>query len=397
LLAVMVEAYQEVSDDNVAPRPQRWGKIALAVGAACALLLVGFATGSHFMSSQAFSKSVAPLGLSSILVIPPRDQCAKVGANCIAQRCCKTAGYTCYEVHAGFAQCMKKCVPGQDGTCHQAAHYAEGHKSEVTWSKNTLFCFSFYTENTGSTKKSYELDLLRTQMFLHASIFGCEAWQVYSDVETWISPQTKFQPAINTVKVNDDNNDFHFAKRKKTGTWINSNIFIATWKMIKEGGQWNDKDWTVKVDVDAVFMPSRLRDRLGQVEVTANGIYLENCKFVNFGFFGSLEVLSHDAAATYMANLDDCKQALNYKGSEKITGNEPWGEDLFAQRCMDLHKVDKVGAYDINTDASCAAWRPEGQKKNRKWRPDCATAQTPAIHHFKKPVEYFDCLKATQR
>merc|ERR1712203_832758 len=122
---------------------------------------------------------------------------------------------------------------------------------------------------------------------------------------------------FNTVKVNDVNNDFHFAKRKKTGTWINSNMFIQTWKAIKDEGVW--------------------------------------------------------------------------------AGNEPWGEDLFAQRCMDLHGVDKVQAFDINTDASCAAWRPEGQKKNRKWRPDCATAQTPAIHHFKTPEEYFNCLKATQR
>merc|ERR1712088_775980 len=115
--------------------------------------------------------------------------------------------------------------------------------------------------------------------------------------------------------------------------WINSNMFIQTWKKIKEEGLWANRDWTVKVDIDAVFLPIRLRERLGQIEVTHNGIYLE--------------VLSHNAAATYMANLDDCTTTLNYKGSEKITGNEPWGEDLFAQRCMDLHGVDKVAAYDI--------------------------------------------------
>jgi len=315
----------------------------------------------------------------------------------MAQGCCKTSGYNCYEVHAGYAKCMKSCTPGQDGTCLMKGKWVEGHQSDVSQSKTTLFCFSFYTQNTGSTKKSYELDLLRTQLFLRASIFGCEAWRAYSDVETWLSPQTQFNPAINTVKIEDTNNDFHFAKRKKTGTWINSNIFIATWKKIQEEGLWQDKDWTVKVDVDAIFLPSRLRKYVENMQVTPNGMYFENCKYVNFGFFGSLEVLSHDAASTYMAKLDDCKGALNYKGSEKITGNEPWGEDLFAQRCMDLHGVDKVAAYDINTDASCAAWRPEGQKKNRKWRPDCGTTQSVAIHHFKKPVEYFDCLKATQR
>jgi len=298
----------------------------------------------------------------------------------------------------GMGKCMKECVPGKDGTCiHQDPAMKASHKSDVSYSMNTLFCFSFYAQDTGSTKKTYELDLLRTQLELKASIFGCEAWKVYSDVEIWLAPASDTEPAINTIKVDDVNGDFHFAKRKKTGSWINSNQFIAVWKAIKDNGAWQDKDWTVKVDVDAVFLPSRLRDYLGKVEVTNNGIYLENCKYVNYGFFGSLEVLSHNAAATYMKNIDDCKMSLNYKGSEKLTGNEPWGEDLFAQRCMDLHGVDKVAAFDINTDASCAAWRPQGQKKNMKWLPDCATAKTPAIHHFKKPVEYFDCLKATQR
>merc|ERR1711997_960667 len=172
---------------------------------------------------------------------------------------------------------------------------------DVSYSANTMFCFAFYTANTGSTKKSYELELLRTSLFLGASIFGCEAWRVYSDVETWLTPGK-----VNTVKVEDTNGDFHFAKRKKTGTWINSNMFIATWKAIKEEKLWTGMDWTVKVDADAVFLPMRLRSYLANVEVTNNGIYLENCKFVNYGFFGSLEVFSRNAASTYMTNLDDC-------------------------------------------------------------------------------------------
>jgi hypothetical protein len=381
-------------DEYVAPQSQRWGKVALAVGAACALLVVGVAAGSHFSSPQAVTSSVvAPVQLNQIAVVPPREECAKIGVNCAAQKCCKVTGYECYEVQPGMAKCMKECTPGKDGTCfHHTVPMKASKKSDISYSANTLFCWAFYTENTGSTKKSYELDLLRTQLFLGASIFGCETYRVYSDVETWLSPDK-----VSTVKVNDANGDFHFAKRKKTGSWINSNIFIAAWKAIKDEGVWASKDWTVKVDADAVFLPTRLRDYLGKVEVTENGIYLENCKYVSYGFFGSLEVLSHAAASTYMANLDDCKTSLNYLGREKLYGNEPWGEDLFAQRCMDLHGVDKVSAFDINTDAACAAWRPEGQKKNKKWSPDCATTQTPAIHHFKTPKAYFDCLKATQR
>merc|ERR1712217_528473 len=131
----------------------RWGKIALAVGAACAPLLVGFATGSHFMSSPAFSKEVAPLQLNQIVVTPPRQECAKTGVNCIVQKCCKVSGYECYEVHAGYAKCMKECVQGKDGTClHHTVPMVASKRSDISYSANTLFCFSFYAENTGTSR-----------------------------------------------------------------------------------------------------------------------------------------------------------------------------------------------------------------------------------------------------
>merc|ERR1712187_750570 len=277
-----------------------------------------------------------------------------------------------------------------DGTCLTQAVTAPATKSDVTYSATNLFCFAFYMEDTGSTKPSYDLDLLRTNLFLGAHIFGCESYRVFSDVSTWLSPGE-----IETVMVTGDN--FHFQKRKVTGTWINSNMFIAVWKKIKEENMWSSKDWTVKVDADAVFLPSRLREKVGTLEVTEGGIYLENCKYVKFGFFGNLEVFSRKAAATYMENLDDCTSSLNYMGSEEDYGEEPWGEDLFAQRCMDLHGVQRVSAWDITTDGMCQAYRPEGEKKNKKWKPDCAVTMTAAMHPFMKPKDFFDCLKDTQR
>merc|ERR1712217_380764 len=99
-----------------------------------------------------------------------------------------------------------------------------------------------------------------------------------------------------------------------------------------------------KVDADAVFLPMRLRAKLGGIEVSDKGIYLENCKFVRFGFFGNLEVVSKTAFATFLANLDNCKSSLNYLGKEEDYGSEEWGEDLFLQRCMDLNGVDRVSA-----------------------------------------------------
>merc|ERR1712084_70914 len=123
------------------------------------------------------------------------------------------------------------------------------------------------------------------------------------------------------------------------GTWVNSNMHIAAWKAIKDEGVWDKYDWTVKSDIDAIFIPIRLRQKLEKIEVTDNGIYLENCKWEYYGFFGALEVISHDGAGTLMNSLDDCKSALNYKEGQKSSGMQPWGEDLFIQRCMDLTKL----------------------------------------------------------
>merc|ERR1712187_716070 len=57
----------------------------------------------------------------------------------------------------------------------------------------------------------------------------------------------------------------------------------------------------------------------------------------------------------------------------------------FAQRCMDLHGVQRVSAWDITTDGMCQAYRPEGEKKNKKWKPDCAVTMTAAMHPFRNP------------
>merc|ERR1719436_2297055 len=109
----------------------------------------------------------------------------------------------------------------------------------------------------------------------------------------------------------------------------------------------------VKVDVDAVFLPSRLTKKLESQMVPANGIYLQNCKF------------------------------------------GPMGEDLFAQTCLDELGVRRVEAFDITTDGACPANRPVDQKTNKKWKPDCAYVSTAAMHPFKKEAEWIKCFEAT--
>merc|ERR1712244_80789 len=65
--------------------------------------------------------------------------------------------------------------------------------------------------------------------------------------------------------------------------------------------------WTVKVDADAVFVPSRLQNWLSDKSgESPHGIYFENCKNVQYGFFGNLEVMSNEATSVLTTYLEDC-------------------------------------------------------------------------------------------
>merc|ERR1712151_838244 len=115
---------------------------------------------------------------------------------------------------------------------------------------------------------------------------------------------------------------------------------------IATGWKASSADWVLKVDADAVFVPNCLRAKLGAQMVPPTGVYLENCKYVEYGYFGNLEV--------------------------------------FAQACLDKFGVRRVEAFDITTDGACPADRPIDQQKNKKWKPTCAWTATSAMHPFKK-------------
>jgi len=320
------------------------------------------------------------------MVVPPRESCSDVKDNCMQTKCCKTTNYQCFQIDSDRAQCMDKDKGCHEGSCTPLMSIQPPAQPRGL----RLFCWTMYVSNTGSTKKSYQLDLIRTQLHVGASLFGCKGWAVYGDTRVQISPGP---PELFTTEVSIPA-DAYFAKRKTMGTWVNSMIFFEAWKKMREQGEYKKYDWVIKVDTDAVFLPARLLDRLRDQPVTDKGIYMENCKKVMYGFFGNLEVVSIVGWQTFMDNLDDCKNSLDWKGNNWKFG--PWGEDLFAQKCMDLHGVSKVWGFDTTTDGACEATRPESEKKNKKWKPDCNTAKTPAIHPFKKPADYFNCLLATQ-
>lgn len=311
-----------------------------------------------------------------------RDMCSKSTENCLYSRCCKTTGYRCFKQSETLAKCAKEC---KGSSCEVLS------RSNVifqdTKPAKSLFCFALYTANTGSTKKSYEKEILTEAFSRKWHIFACDAYEVYSDVTVSLGD------GFNTKALHDVDNTFHFAKRKETGAWVNTGMFQQAWKAIGQAQTYKSYDWTVKVDADAVFFPSRLVKRIEFMPRATTGVFLTNCQSVDNGFFGSLEVFSEVAFSSLVANVDNCNNTLPWTIGVKGGEYGPMGEDLFAEKCLEKNGAMKIEAFDIKVDGACPANRPKDQAKNKKWKPNCAQTVTPAMHPFKKTAEWVKCYK----
>jgi len=313
------------------------------------------------------------------------------GEDCSATKCCKTTGFQCFEKTPGVNGCLEECHPDKGWTCLMPQDIVPltEVKEHANWKDPQLYCWAVYTGNTGSEKKSYELELLQQQFVRKVSLFACDSYDVFSDVDAQIGSNYP------TIKVDDTENEFHVIKRKDTtdGSWVNTGMFKQVWKAmgIRDGPR--TSDWIVKVDADAVFVPKRLKTMMKGQPLSATGVYIENCKEVQWGLFGNLEVWSVQAFNALLTNIDSCSESIDW-----VTGTKwgPIGEDLFAQMCMDKQSVSKVQNFDVTTDAMCPGTRKRwGEKNNKKWKIPCDKVMTPAMHPFKKPEEYFSCLDST--
>jgi len=386
----------EMSDSIlVQPDARRTHSTGKLLGTMAASLMVGAWAGSHFGTTPGQPTVISSAGhvqeLAQIIAKPQRGQCSSTKEDCFSTGCCDVVGYTCYQTKPGAAKCLKNCTPSATQLCTQPQSIMEHVLQDASPVGTSLYCFSLYTKDTGMTKKSEELEIFQYQFSKGLSIFACEQQDVFSDVEVAVGP------GLQTIKVVDVEGDWHFAKRKDTGGWVNTGIFTQVWKAIASGWKASSADWVVKVDADAVFVPSRLRQKLGAQMVPPSGVYLENCKYVEYGYFGNLEVFSQAAWSTLVAKIDVCKadSQINWKVGVHDGKYGPMGEDLFAQACLDKFGVRRVEAFDITTDGACPADRPIDQQKNKKWKPTCAWTATSAMHPFKKVADWIQCHDAT--
>merc|ERR1719422_1968270 len=121
-------------------------------------------------------------GLSEMLAVKPAyEDCAQVKEDCLAAGCCAPSGYNCFKNAKGQGRCMRECTPGgANGTCEGVAPHM---KTAVEVPGLSLFCFSVYTEDTGSDKPSHELELLQMQ---HTMLRACSRVRSGRSTATWL-------------------------------------------------------------------------------------------------------------------------------------------------------------------------------------------------------------------
>jgi len=390
--------------------PQRaWRKRSVAIAFSLAVLVVVgrgvMQRNSPLSSSNSLNDSSKKYAVAQITKSQPswqissteRDLCSSDKDNCFHTQCCKVAGHKCYLTGDAVAKCMEYCTIGKDSADCTQLQNSQTMQIESPDTKQhpaeTMFCFSVYTNNTGTPKKSYELDLLTQQRAKTVSIFACDASAVYSDVSVSLGE------GASTIKVVDNDGDFHFAHRKKEGgelgPWVNTGMFKQVWKAIGASATYKKYDWTVKADPDAVFLPARLKPRVRWMMRPTNGLILTNCRHVDYGFFGNLEVFSSMAFSILVANVDKCSDTLPWKVGIKNGKYGPMGEDLFAEICLEKNGVSKADAFDITIDGACPGDRPYDQIENKHWQFGCDKTSAAAMHPFKKPSEWFACYSKT--
>jgi hypothetical protein len=195
--------------------------------------------------------------------------------------------------------------------------------------------------------------LLGIQEAAGAGIYGCEEWKVIDS-----APSSGIGGSL-------------------TSSWTNVDPFIGAWRGVQGDGRWAAHPWTVKADPDCAFFPGLLRDRLSGQEPGGAGAYVSNCGGVSDGFYGALEVMSKAAVETYLREIDSCKG--------DITDTAGMGEDLFAQRCMNMRGVSVWEWGDMVCNADCGC------------DPHPCSSGRIAYHKFKDAASMQNCINEALR
>lgn len=289
--------------------------------------------------------------------------------DCTSMPCCSKF-MTCYEKNDGWAACKPSCalgvpedVPPWDPSPDVLPWSCKVHgarQAPPRWMPSnaspSLFCFAVTLVQGG------EPELLSHQLATGTGVFGCNAYSMFSERKMLLG-----QGPTGVVATSPIGGPMSSSAK-------NVQEFLRAWRVLHEEGGYKDHDWTVKLDPDALFLASRLQQKLRTYGLSPKDdpLYFRNCgKFASVQ--GPLEVASLAATERFLNGLDKCS-LQDYMMAK--------GEDWFFGHCMEYFGVRPAEDYALLDDEYCSGLPP-----------DC-TAGLVAFHPFKTVEMYLKCLEA---
>merc|ERR1712232_916708 len=129
-----------------------------------------------------------------------------------------------------------------------------------------LMCFA--------VARSYgrERSLMISQRRQCAGIFSCDDYMLFSDKDLGLGGNS-ILPNISHAQKG--------VSGAMTATWVNAAVFIQAWDMVIADGRFLRRDYVVKVDPDAVFLPGPLKTHFRasppNFQMNDKGVYMKNC------------------------------------------------------------------------------------------------------------------------
>jgi len=217
----------------------------------------------------------------------------------------------------------------------------------------SLYCFML-------VRPSYpELELVSAQLKAGVGIFACNGHAVISNESIVLRVGPEKEVVSEVIKASLDSGS-------KRGTALSAEVFVLAWRRVLALGRFRLHDWTVKADPDTVFLPAELGRRVAS-QPAAEAAYLNTCRA---GLLGSLEAVSHGAAAALEGGLGRC------------TPEPKVSESAWLRRCLGLLAVSRVDDYELLRDRACEPFKD----------PSPCGAGAVAFHPLATPRAYMACL-----
>lgn len=343
--------------------------------------------GASGIQTQGSIEPIAAAEEKTMRFPKPTKMCSTWKEDCADTGCCKTTGHTCWKKDEKTGHCKQDCPDDWDCT-----DLTQTRKLVVRSPGTSMYCYALVFSTKGGKLYTPDDELLKYQYDNKRSIFACDSYEVFGDVD--ISFGGGEYKSL-TLQPHPGWTEF---TRPDTGAAANVAIFLDAWGVMREQQKWRDMEWVVKADADAVFIPARLKDMLSKQMQPDTGLYYENCKGVDSGFFGNLEVISTAGFKIFVDKLENCRAELPWDGAEVDDWKYgPWGEDKFAQECMDKAGVLKLQLFELTYDGACPADQPKDKPKGEIFSPPCWNSSAPSTHPFMSVEAWKNCYDETTK